>query len=325
MGRTQRLAIESLRVGTPIALLLLGVAGFVALANRNQAPIRPQTPDLATLVETVAVEVHSGGIDFEVDGVVVPYREISVAAEVAGRVTFKAVNCRAGRFVVKGAPLVEIDRRQYALEVDLLGKQWEQAAVEIDELDVEAQGTASLIEVAEEDLELQQKQFERIESLVESGVTTDAQRDEEKRIVLAARNAVLTLRKELRMLNTRRRRLEKGRELAAAKLEQAKLDLSRTEVTAPIDGVIIRDDFEQDSYVQPGTSLFVIEDVSAVEVRSSLRMEELEWIWRQPAPASTKDLPLAVAPGATSAIPAARGLDYRIPPTPATIATPTMS
>ena len=313
------MAVESLRVGAPIALLLIGVAGFVALASRNQAPTRPDNPNPAMLVETVPVEVHSGGIDFEVDGVVVPFREISVAGEVSGRVTFKAEACRAGRYVTRGTPLVEIDRRQYALEVERLDKEREQADVEIDELDVEAQSTASLMEVAEEDLQIQQEQFERIERLVESGATTDAQRDEEKRLVLAARNAMLTLRKELRMLNTRRTRLERGRELAEAKLEQAKLDLSRTEIVAPISGVIIRDDVEEDSYVQPGTTLFAIEDVSAVEVRSNLRMEELEWIWRQPAPESSKDLLRAAGPDASSTIPAIPGLDYRIPPTSATI------
>lgn len=319
MPNSKTFAFESLRIGLPIAILLVGLAGFAALASRKSTPPRKETLELATLVETIPVETHTGGIDFQVDGVVVPYREIHLAAEVAGRVTYKGENCRAGRFVTKGTLLVRIDPRQYELEVKRLTKELAQADVDLDELDVEAQSTASLLEVADEDLAIEQKQFDRIQSLVERGAATDAQLDDEKRNVLAARNSMLILRKELRMLTTRRTRLERGQELAATNRDRAELDLSRTDVTAPISGVIIHDAVEQDSYVQPGTSLFQIEDVSAVEVRCNLRMEELNWIWQQPAQAASGNAPEAIGPAGNLQLDETAADDYRIPPTPATI------
>ena len=53
------------------------------------------------------------------------------------------------------------------------------------------------------------------------------------------------------------------------------------QITAPIDGVIVLEEVEEDSYVNKGTLLVAIEDTSAVEVKCSLRMDELYWLWCQ--------------------------------------------
>jgi multidrug efflux pump subunit AcrA (membrane-fusion protein) len=90
-------------------------------------------------------------------------------------------------------------------------------------------------------------------------------------------------------------------------LEKAKLDLSRTKITAPVDGVVVVDSVEKDSYVKKGTALVTIEDTSAVEVKCSLRVDELAWIWRS--------APAAVAGQKPSDVAA----DYAICETPVTV------
>ena len=62
-------------------------------------------------------------------------------------------------------------------------------------------------------------------------------------------------------------------------LEKANLDLSRTTIKAPIDGLIVEDKGEQGSFVSKGTPLVTIEDTSAAEVRTSLKMDDLARIW----------------------------------------------
>jgi len=73
--------------------------------------------------------------------------------------------------------------------------------------------------------------------------------------------------------------LTEAQALAATMLERAKLDLSRTRVVAPVDGVVVDDKVEQDSFVSRGTPLVTLEDTSAVEVKTSLRMDELSQVW----------------------------------------------
>ena len=75
---------EVARIGAPIGVLLLGIAAFLALRSTKETPGKADQQAAAPLVETIVVEPHTGGLDFSVDGVVVPFREIDLSAEVSG-------------------------------------------------------------------------------------------------------------------------------------------------------------------------------------------------------------------------------------------------
>lgn len=292
-----------LRIGAPLGVLLLGVAAFLVLRSAKESPVRaPERVD-APLVETIVVAPHNGGLNFSIDGVVVPFREIDLSAEVSGRIAMRADICRAGNYVTRGTPLIEIDDRDYKLEVDRLERELAQAAVAVKELDVEISNTQSLAKLAKEQLTLQRRELERQQTLAGKRVVTDSDLDKAKREELAAVNSLLTLDNQSLLFQTRRNRLELARDLCQSQFEKAKLDLSRTKVAAPIDGVIIREMVEADSYVQKGTSLVKLEDTSAVEVKCNLRMEDLYWLWSQsasdagePARSPTRDYQIPRAP-----------------------------
>ena len=69
-------------------------------------------------------------------------------------------------------------------------------------------------------------------------------------------------------------------------LDMAMLGLERTKIKSTSNGVVIQDFAEKGDFVQPGTRLVQIEDNSKVEVRFSLRMEQLRWLWNSAANAS---------------------------------------
>lgn len=269
------------RMAAPLGVLALGVAAFVGLRATKQSPVRAKEQVLAPIVETVLVKPHQGGLDISVDGVVVPFREIDLSAEVSGRIAKKSADCRAGRYVTRGTALIEIDSRDYDLEVERLNRELTQADGSLQELDVEIRNTQSLIKLSQEQLTLQRKELERQQSLAGKRIIADSDLDKSKRDELAAINSVMTLDNQLQLLRTRRGRLESARDLWKSQLAKARLDLSRTKVSSPIDGVIIREMVEEDSYVLKGTSLAKLEDTSAVEVKCSLRMEDLYWLWAQ--------------------------------------------
>jgi multidrug efflux pump subunit AcrA (membrane-fusion protein) len=64
-------------------------------------------------------------------------------------------------------------------------------------------------------------------------------------------------------------------------LQQAKVNLERTKIVAPIDGVIVTESVQTDSFVQRGATLCVIEDTQHVEVSCSLRSDQLLLILQQ--------------------------------------------
>lgn len=269
---------QLVRLTLPVLILGAGVVVFWSLVTRPKAAVQSPKRLGPPTVETVIAMEHNGILDVQVDGLVVPYREIVVAAEVAGRLAFKAETCRAGKYVTEATPLIRIDPYEYQLTVRRLEKELEQADAYLKELSVELVNVESLIEIAREDVALQRKELSRTEQLVRSGVVTDSQIDQERRNMLAARNNLTARTNERRLFETRRNRLLSGQELVKANLEKAHLDLERTNLEAPVTGVIVEDVVEEGTYVQPGQMLYMIEDTSAVEVQCALRMEQLVWL-----------------------------------------------
>ena len=252
---------------------------------------KPNQENKANLpvVEVVAAQKHNEGLTFEVDGVAVPFRELLLTSKVAGTIDSKHKDCKAGRFVKKNTVLMEIDPSDYRLEVERLKRELKQAEGGIKETDVEIANSKELLKLAGDALAVRQKELTRLERFYRDGVGTDAELDVAKRNELQSRNSELTIKSQARLLEARREKLEHSRDLVQSRLDKAELDLKRTKVLAPEDGVVVMDHVEVGTYVQPGTTLVTFEDTSAVEVRCNLRMEELNWLWRQEAGSDPSD------------------------------------
>jgi multidrug efflux pump subunit AcrA (membrane-fusion protein) len=264
----------------PLVILGGGIALFLLLGS--QPP--PARKDAATVsavpVRTAEVELVSGGLSIEADGVVVPLREVTLAAEVPGRVKLKTPACNEGQFVKKGTLLFEIDPRDYELDVDRLERELKQSALAIEEIDAELAQNAEAAGLARRQVELAGRESKRLEGLKAGKIVTESEHDRALRDELTAANALTALDGQKRVLAKRRIRLEEAESLSATLLSKAKLDLARTRIVAPADGIVVEDKVEQDSFVAKGTPLVTIEDTAAAEVRTSLEMDDVSRIWR---------------------------------------------
>jgi len=222
---------------------------------------------------------HEGGLELKTDGVVVPYREIQIAAEVDGRVVQKTPECEAGTYVAKGTLLIVIDRSEYQIELARLQEQLKQAEASLAELDVEIGNTERLLEVARQQFEIQKQDFGRAERLFGSNTITQADFDAARKSLLLAEQEFINLENLLRLKQSSRQRLAAAKSQVEVSLKKAELDLSRTEIRAPSDGVVISDLVEQDSYVRKGTVVLTFEDTSVAQVKCSLTTRQVAWLW----------------------------------------------
>ena len=129
--------MKAIGYSIPFMILFCGVVGLVGLSHLKKDP--PQSPRTkqSALVEVRAVEACVHGFNITVDGEVVPFREINLAAEVEGRIAAKSSKARAGNYIHTGELLFQIDKRDYELEVRRLQETVNQAGSSIEELDVE--------------------------------------------------------------------------------------------------------------------------------------------------------------------------------------------
>ncbi len=219
-------------------------------------------------------------LKLQVDGTVVPFREARVAAEVAGKVVFKSDECESGSYVKEGQLLMRIDATDYELEVDRLTRMKEQDYQALREVDQEMANAKRLIGVANQDVELQRKEVER-QNAMPAGFASRAEIDQASRALLASTQQLVTYENQLDLLAQRRIRLEASERLADTQLRGAQTNLARTEIRAPIEGVIVSEDADLNTFVARGDTLVVIEDTSKVDVSSSLRMDQLYWVLDQ--------------------------------------------
>jgi len=243
----------------------------------------PHTPSVTvtTTVEVVPIQRHDTGIDFTVDGEVIPFRRIDLIAEIQGRVIYKSEQCRLGRFVEKDELLMKIDPVDYQLALDQAKAAVSQAKVNIDENKVQKTNTEKELALAKERLELSERDYARNLQLLERKTIMQGELETSRTSVLAVQESVQRLENQLRVLDLQTEKLEVLRQRETLALETAQLNLDRTEVRAPVSGIITADTFEVNSFVQKGAYVAKILDTSQLEIQCSLYMKQIQWIWRQ--------------------------------------------
>ena len=260
-----------------IWMLAIGVITWV------RAPvIVPDEEELETvpLVDSVKVQPYTDTFVIEADGIVVPFREIQLASQVSGRIEYKSENCRAGRKVKKGDELFRIDSQDYELAVEQLKRQQQQAEIDLEDARLEITKSTDLLKLANEDLKLASAEYTRLKKLRETGnVISISDVERAQRAELTSQNTVVQYNAQLSSARQSEYRLISSKELTEISLQKANLDLARTSVKAPVDGVIIRELVEEDSFAQPGTNLVTIEDTKQGEIRANLKMDDLLWIF----------------------------------------------
>jgi multidrug efflux pump subunit AcrA (membrane-fusion protein) len=263
----------------PLAILGAGVAVFLLMGSQPPPERKQAEAAAATPVQTTGVVAETDGLTIEADGVVVPLREVTLAAEVAGRVLKKSTACNEGQFVKAGTLLFEIDPRDYELDVARLERELKQAGLAIEEIDEEITQSKTTTELARRQVELARREVARLDNLKAGKIVTESEHDRSMRDELTASNALASLEGQSRVLAKRRNRLLEAQSLASTMLEKSKLDLSRTRIVAPIDGIVVEDKVEQDSFVSKGNPLVTIEDTRSAEIRTNLQMDEVARVW----------------------------------------------
>lgn len=263
----------------PLLILGAATASFLALGSQKPPSRRAAEAPSAVAVRTTPVRKMEGRIEIDADGVVVPLREVTLSAEVPGRLLRKCESCRAGQFVRAGSVLFEIDPRDYKLDVQRLEGELRQAALNIEEIEEELAQNDQSTGLSLRQVDLARREVARLDTLKANRIITETEYERALRDELTTTNVLTTLQGQKRVLTKRLSRLGEAQALASTMLERAELDLSRTQVLAPVDSVVVDDKVEQDSFVTKGTPLVTLEDTSAAEVKTSLRMDELSQVW----------------------------------------------
>jgi multidrug efflux pump subunit AcrA (membrane-fusion protein) len=272
---------KNILIGVVLPIVIWVVTAVLIMQGCQSPAIKTTSEDereLDPLVSVQAATKFESTMTVQADGVVVPFREIQLAAQVAGRIDHKSENCRAGRHVKQGEELFRIDQRDYQLAKQQLASQQQQAEIDLEQVTLDIIKAGDLLKLANDDLDLQIKEYERLKNLRARNAITDADVERGQRGVIAAQNVIVKNTADLDSARKREYRLKSNKELLNIQMQKADLDLDRAIVTSPVDGVIVQELVETDSFAQRGSTLVVIEDTQRAEIRANLKMDDLMWV-----------------------------------------------
>lgn len=264
-----------------ILILGLGLGGLSYFGARSEVPRDESRGQSAAvpLVLAAPVVAWNDQFELEVDGEAATWRVLNVSTEVTGRITHKAPGCRSGSFVAAGDLLFEIDSANYRLEEERLLARCSQVEEELVSTQIGIENTQKLIGLAQEDVALKQQNLERMQNLMREKALSQQDFDAAKSADVVARNALQMQLNQLRTLQQSVRIQTASLQVAQAELKAVQLDIIRCRVTAPVSGRVVADEREEGDYLNARDRLVQISDASEMEVRCSLRDEELAWVW----------------------------------------------
>ena len=146
-------------------LLTLGVGAFLLLWFSKKPAATVESGSQMQTVTVTTTAHYDGPIYIEANGLVVPHKEIIMAAEVAGKIAKKNDSCRSGHWVPAGTELMSFDARDFEITISRLKAELRQAETQLNELLAEIQNADALLKLSQKTLNLQQREYDRLERL----------------------------------------------------------------------------------------------------------------------------------------------------------------
>jgi len=237
------------KVWLPIIVIVGAVAIFVGMTMMKKAPTRAVPPDTGVLVHYVTAEPVERVVTVSGTGTVVPRWKVNIQPEITGKVEWISPKMVSGGFFRSGEPMVRIDSLDYQLAVDQA-----EAAV------AKAQVAAL---VARANADIAKQQWDMVAANRERLVGLDS---------INLNNPNPLVLNEPQLLDA-----ESGLKSAQATLEKARLNLKRTEITAPFNCKIGSTGIAVGQLVTPSTVIGQLYGTDGVEIEVGLPVADLEW------------------------------------------------
>lgn len=265
-------------------------------ASKSKLPMTIAAAAVTALIVVAAYFAISGWYSESTDDAYVEAHLTLVAAKVSAYVQTLRVDDNAK--VTKGQLLIELDPRDYAVAVDVAQANLEaaqgrrlEAKTRIGIADADAAQTRAELTVARANAALAESNWKRLRSVSDERAvsservdTATAAANATGATVTAAETRVRSALRSADLARAQLRTADASVAQAQAALDQARLNLSYTKITAAQSGLIAHKTVVEGNYVQPGQTLFSI--VPAVPyVIANFKETQLERI--QPGQSAT--------------------------------------
>lgn len=263
--------LKPLMIIPPIAI---GVLGFIWMTSGSQAPVgAAQEHALAVrVVEITPQTVTATSVAY---GRVEAEHSWTALAEVAGRVSAVMPGLAEGKMVRQGEVLAEIDATDYDISLRKARANLSSAEAQLAQLTKEEDNTRRSLLLEQSNLTIAEAEFERVQSLVKRGASTETALDGARRSLLGQQAAITNLTNTLALYPTRQSAAEATLAVRQAEMAEAERALAKTRIVAPFDGRVTSANIELGQFARSGDSLVVLDSIEASEITAEIQPRQL--------------------------------------------------
>ena len=266
---------KTLRVFVVILTAILIAAVLIILRPKAERRVPEET---GRLVEVFAVRAEKVPMVIEAYGTVEPREALLLVAEVRGQIVATDPTFEEGKFVTRGTRLIQIDPRNYELEVQRRNVQILQAQAEIKRLEQEILNLQARIKIARTDFSLAESEYSRLKKLIDRKVIAQSTLDKAEQQYLASLERLQTLENQLALTGPQKEQLLAQRDMAKVTFEEAKLDLERSALLAPFDGWVLEKAIEVGQHVTVGQGMGKIYSAGELDIEVRIPVKDLKWL-----------------------------------------------
>lgn len=203
-------------------------------------------------------------------GNVEPTITLRTLAEVSGKISFVHPDLKQGNSIAAGTVVARIDPQDYEVtlkqtQADLAGNK-----SSLRQLQIEQQTTLRSLDLAEKNLQVGEKELQRIRSVWERNLISRSVLDAEEQKVIQLRQQVSELQGQLNTYASRKATVQSQITRAEEQVKGQTTTLGRTEITLPFSARIGAVSIEKGQFVNVGTTLFEALDINGVEINAQL-------------------------------------------------------
>jgi len=262
--------IKRLLIIVPVAIAL---AVLIIMVRNQKGPQKKEVTELSRKVRTIIlqpVDVVPRAIGY---GYVEPGQVWQVVPEVSGKIVEVSPTFKKGSFVRAGEVLVRIDPTDYELTVNRMAANIESIDAQLDELDSREKNYRTSLKIQQDLLELKQKELARNQQAMETRSISSSALD---RSLMDYKNQlaqVQEIENSIALIPTSRKALKAELKATRVQLEEAQVDLKRTEIVAPFNCRITETNAEIGQYVQQGSTIASADGTNRAEITAQLPLE----------------------------------------------------
>jgi RND family efflux transporter MFP subunit len=227
-----------------VILFIFGFGGCVSLMLLWTGPetVPEEKTDSAKIVQTIPLVPQRRSVAVTASGSVIQSRKVVIKPQVTGQVIWQSESITIGGQVKEGDELIRIDPKDYELALAEVQSNFEQA---------------------------------RFEQEVESGRQVIAEHEWNE---LQSDLDMEEVNKSLVLRKPHLRRAEALMEKARNDIEIAKLQLSRTVITAPFNAMVIEESVEVGQLLDPGSDICELVGTDEFWIQVTLPFSQLKWV-----------------------------------------------